>query len=50
MTNEKFKRIMGYLDILEAELSKIAKSVGRSSYEEFFAKKESKLPPLKKAA
>ncbi len=41
---------MGYLDILEAELNKIAASVGHPSYDEFFSEKEHGKQCLKKAA
>ena len=35
MSNEKFNRIMGYLDIVESELNKIAKITGHPTFDEW---------------
>ena len=40
MDKKSYDEIMSYLDIIEAELDKVAKIVGHVSYKEFFAKKE----------
>jgi hypothetical protein len=31
-----FNKVMGYLDIIEAELNKISKAFGHVSFDEFF--------------
>lgn len=50
MKNESYKAIMSVLDVIEAELNKIAEVVGHVSYEEFMANEEAKVQSLKKAA
>lgn len=50
MKIESYRKIMSYLDVIEAELNKVAKAVGHVSYEEFMAESAEQAPALKKAA
>ena len=40
MSTEGFIKCMSYLDVIKAELNKLAKIVGHCSYAEFIAKGE----------
>jgi len=37
VSKEAFNKIMSYLDVIEAELNKVAESVNHPSYAEFYA-------------
>ncbi|MFA1562555.1 hypothetical protein [Aliivibrio fischeri] len=50
MKIENYNKIISYLDILEAEMNKIAAEVGHMSLAEFTFQKKAKEDNLKKAA
>lgn len=41
MKAENYRKIMSLLDIVEAELNKVARAVGHESFEEFIRRNES---------
>lgn len=50
MKIENYRKIMSCLDIIEAELNKVASAVGHASFDEFMAKENSQDELLKHAA